>query len=66
MRVDLYTKIVLTLIAASLFAISLQGGPLRAERPREVSLSCDGELKANAYGGAEAMVGGYRIDVTCR
>jgi len=29
------------------------------------SIKCSGELKANAWGGTEASIGGYKIDIRC-
>ena len=64
MRVDFYTKVILTIIAVCLLALTLRGAPLDAGTPRH-SMTCTGELKANAWGGAEASIGGYKVDVTC-
>ena len=65
MRIDLYTKALLTIIAVSLFALNLRGG-LVAESARRSPVECTGLLKANEWGGVIGTIGGYAIQVTCQ
>jgi hypothetical protein len=63
---DRTTKLLLLLIALAIFAntvVSLTR-PVRARAAD--SFSCDGTLKANAYGGTQATIGGYKVDIDCR
>ncbi len=65
--VDRYTKIVLTIIAACLVAIVTRELPLvPPAHAAQSSIQCQGELKANSWGGTEKSLGGYRVDITCR
>ncbi len=65
MSVDWYTKTILGIIAIALLAIALR--PQVREAWAENSVTrCTGEMKANAWGGTEASIGGYEIEVTCR
>jgi hypothetical protein len=66
MRLDLYTKVVLTLIAGSLAILALRRGPSVEAAFAQVAITCQGELKANPSGGTAPKVGGYRIQVSCR
>jgi hypothetical protein len=65
MQVDLYTKLILTVIAACLVALVLGNGigatPLAAQR----STICHGQMTANEHGGTRANVGGYQFEVSC-
>jgi hypothetical protein len=65
MQMDLYTKFILTVIAACLFILVLRDGigvtPLAAQR----AITCHGEMTANEHGGTRANVGGYRFEVSC-
>jgi len=66
MKVDLYTKCVLTVIALALTIIAVTS--LVAVRPAfaQSDTDCSGELKANAFGGTTASIGGYSISLNCR
>jgi hypothetical protein len=64
--IDRATKVILAVIAFGLLANALT--PL--VRPVSVaaaggSLSCRGELKANAWGGTAATIGGYEVALDC-
>ena len=65
MQIDLYTKLVLTVIAACLLILVLRDGigvtPLAAQR----AITCRGVMTANEHGGTRANVGGYQFDVSC-
>jgi hypothetical protein len=65
MKVDGSTKLLLVLIALGLWANAL--APLF--RPKTVrassSATCTGTLKANAWGGEKASIGGYNVDISC-
>ncbi len=67
MRTDRTTKLLLALIAVGLWlnAVALLFHPVRAVRASG-KITCDGKLKANAWGGTEASIGGYDVDVTCQ
>jgi hypothetical protein len=58
-----YLKVVLTLIAAALLLIALQGRPATAER--QSYYACSGKIRANGFGGDTKFVGGYDVDVSC-
>ncbi len=63
--IDRTTKILLTVIALGLFANVVT--PLLHPRTVEAEsgLTCNGELKAHAWGGTEASIGGYSLKLTC-
>lgn len=65
MRSDTYTKIVLTVIAACLLVLTIRVLNVAPVLRAATSYSCTGELKANAWGGVEATIGGYTVRVTC-
>lgn len=62
---DKTIKLLLLLIALAIFcnAIALLIHP--AHTSAMESFTCDGTLKANAYGGTEATIGGYNVDLRC-
>ena len=68
MVTDRVTKVLLGVIAITLFMIAMnqwvQPVPVMAQG--SASFDCTGQLKANAFGGIESMVGGYRITLNCR
>jgi len=66
MHVDLYTKVVLTLIACCLVILALRTGPRVQTAAAQAAITCEGQLKANARGGTAPGVGGYQIQVSCR
>jgi hypothetical protein len=65
MKTDRLMKLLLTLIALGLWANAL--APLFRSTTVRASDSthCTGTLKANAWGGEKATIGGYAVDVTC-
>ena len=63
---DLYTKIVLTIIAVCLAALVARELTIVPPAHAQDSLRCDGELRANSWGATEKTLGGYRVDITCR
>jgi hypothetical protein len=64
--IDKSTKILLAAIALGLFAnaIAPLARPVRVRAAE--SFTCDGALKANAWGGVEATIGGYKVELSCR
>jgi hypothetical protein len=66
MIIDLYSKIVLTVIALSLMTIALQSLSIVPKAVASGSIHCTGKLNANENGGIASEVGGYYVDVNCR
>ena len=66
MSIDLYTKLVLTVIAAALTVLCLRGLSFVSRASAQSSTHCTGTLTANVYGGTESSLGGYEVDVSCR
>ena len=67
MRVDAYTKAVLTVIAIALVVLVLRDVPLvSTARAQATATRCTGDITANAWGGTKELVGGYSVDVRCR
>jgi hypothetical protein len=64
--IDLYTKLVLTAIAAALSVLCLRGLSFVSRASAQSSTHCTGTLTANAFGGTEELTGGYEVDVSCR
>ncbi|MBZ5634480.1 MAG: hypothetical protein LAO55_15260 [Acidobacteriia bacterium] len=62
---DKTTKLLLLAIALGLLANMLvaifRPVPVKAAS----TLTCKGEIKANAWGGTTASIGGYEVDVKC-
>ena len=60
------TQIILAAIALGLFVNALT--PLLRPAPVAAadSFSCSGKLKANAWGGTTANIGGYEVELDCR
>jgi hypothetical protein len=65
MAIDLYTKLMLTLIAGCLLAIAVRRGPSVESAVAQAAITCQGQLKANAHGGNAPNVGGYQLQVSC-
>lgn len=65
MKVDAYTKALLTVIAACLVILTLQNTSLLSQAHAAGRTICEGELKANAWGGVREMIGGYKVSITC-
>ena len=66
MKVDAYTKALLTIIAGCLVILTLQNTSLIQRAHAAGPTICEGELKANAFGGATEIVGGYKVRITCQ
>ena len=64
MKTDLYIKIVLTIIAACLLALTFNSFT-PAVRAAGRSTTCTGELKANAFGATQPTIGGYKVNLEC-
>lgn len=65
MRPDLYTRVLLTIIAICLTVLTLRAVWPVPEAKAATSTTCTGELKANAWGGIEPALGGYKIQIRC-
>jgi hypothetical protein len=65
MQIDIYTRLVLTVIAGCLLVLAARSGPWVERAVAQPSITCQGQLKANSHGGTAANVGGYQILVTC-
>ena len=65
MRIDRYTKVLLTLIAASLMAIAFDG--LFEVKPAEAVTQtyCSGTLTTRIAGADSPGLGGFNVSVTC-
>jgi hypothetical protein len=61
---DRYTKTVLTIIAICLVALIFMKFEPRVTA--QSSVTCTSDLTANAFGGTESLVGGYRVSLRCR
>jgi hypothetical protein len=66
MQLDFYTKLLLTVIALCLAALTWRSVAAVSPVAAQGYISCQGELKANSHGGTAAAVGGYKLQVTCR
>jgi hypothetical protein len=66
MKTDRTTKLLLAIIALGLW-LNAMAPVFRTQRIVRAAdkLTCKGELKANAWGGTAATIGGYDVDVTC-
>lgn len=64
--IDRTTKIILVVIALILFANLMATLVHPPATSAQTSFACTGELTANAWGGTQATIGGYRVDVKCR
>jgi hypothetical protein len=64
---DKTTKLPLAVIALGLWLNAFVPllRPARTVKASE-SFKCTGDLKANAWGGTEASIGGYRVDISCQ
>jgi hypothetical protein len=65
MQIDIYTRLLLTLIAGCLLILAARSGPWVERVVAQPAITCEGQLKANSHGGTVANVGGYQILVTC-
>jgi hypothetical protein len=66
MKPDLYVKVLLTIIAGCLLALTLGRSSLMPPVRAAATTTCTGDLKATSAGQMQAAVGAsYRIQVTC-
>ena len=65
MKVDFYTKALLTVIATCLVILTSRNVVLIPEAKAGARTTCTGELKANAWGGIKESIGGYAVEITC-
>jgi hypothetical protein len=66
MRTDLYVRVLLTVIAGCLIALTFRSGSLIPQARAATSTTCTGEMKAISAGPLQASLGAsYRIEVTC-
>jgi hypothetical protein len=66
MKSDLYLRVLLTIIAACLIALTFRSGSLMPLARAATSTTCTGEMKATSSGPMQASIGAsYRIDVKC-
>jgi hypothetical protein len=63
---DKTSKLILAAIAVGLFANAISPLLHPARVSAQSSFKCSGELKANAWGGIESMIGGYAVELSCR
>ena len=67
MRSDLYVKVLLTVIAACLMALTLRNVSLIPGVRAATETKCTGEMNATSAGPMQASLGAsYAIEVTCR
>jgi hypothetical protein len=67
MRSDLYLKIVLTIIAACLVALTFRSVSLIPGVRAATETRCTGEMNATSTSAMQASLGAsYKIDVPCR
>jgi hypothetical protein len=66
MRPDLYVKVVLTIIAGCLVALTFRGATLMAPVRAVALTTCTGDMRATSAGAMQASLGAsYKIQVTC-
>jgi hypothetical protein len=66
MRTDLYLKVLLTIIAACLLALTFRSSALIPGVRAATSTKCSGEMRATTAGPMQASLGAsYKIEVTC-
>jgi hypothetical protein len=66
MRPDLYVKVLLTIIAGCLVALTFRNSSLIPQARAATSTTCTGEMKAITAGPLQASLGAsYRIQVAC-
>jgi len=67
MRSDLYVKVLLTVIAACLMALTFRNVSLIRGVRAAAETKCTGEMRATSAGAMQASLGAsYAIEVTCR
>jgi hypothetical protein len=66
MRPDLYVKVLLTIIAGCLVALTFRSGALMSTVRAAASTTCTGDMRATSAGAMQASLGAsYAIRVTC-
>ena len=65
MKIDLYTKATLTVIAICLLVLTTRTVLLIPEAKAAAPTTCTGVLMANPYGGIKESIGGYRVAISC-
>ena len=65
MHLDLYSKLVITIIAVCLVVIAIHSISLGPEAKAGRYTTCNGNLTTNTYGGTKPMVGGYQVTIKC-
>ena len=63
MKIDIFTKILLTIIAIALSTIA--ANQLINPAIAYSSIQCKGELTVSSFGADTPISGGYNVDVTC-
>ena len=58
------TAVSLTVIALCLVVLTLRVVSVPSAQAG-TSMSCTGDLKANAWGGMEPSIGGYKVNINC-
>jgi len=65
MRLDIYTRTLLTVIAVCLVVITIRTVSVIPEAKAAGPTTCTGQITANPYGGTQPMVGGYQVNINC-
>jgi len=65
MHLDLYTRLMLAVIAGCLLLITLRSGLGVSVLSAQRVITCHGRMTANEHGGTRANVGGYEFEVSC-
>ncbi len=65
MKIDMYTKTILTVIAICLLTLSYRLVSPVPEANAQGTVSCTGTLTANAFGGITEIIGGYNVRINC-
>lgn len=59
-----FTAVSLTVIAICLVVLTLRVVSIPSAQAGTL-ISCTGDLKANAWGGMQASIGGYKVNINC-
>jgi hypothetical protein len=65
MKLDFYTKTMLTVIAICLVVLTVRTVSIVAEVRASTTIFCSGDLKAKPQGATAASWGGYAVDIKC-
>ena len=67
MKSAVYVKVLLTVIAGCLVALTLSSGAFAQQARAAAPTKCTGEMKATTAGPMQASLGAsYKIEVTCQ